>query len=441
MAHAHAHTAVQPESLAATFEAFRKEPVFAAGGINALREAAFARFLAAGFPTTKLEEWRHTNVAPLAQTEFGRAPIGEVSRAAVEPLLFAAEIPHRVVLVNGRWSAALSSLAGLPAGVSVRSLREAIAAGDAAVHATLTDAPPLTPFVDLNTALVEDGVVVTIQPGVIVSEPLHIVSITTAAPRAMVICPRILIQAGEHSQSYFVESYAGVSSVTSFTNSVTSVDVAASALVDHVKLQREQASTFHLGAMFARVGRAGVFRSHAVTLGGKISRNDIVSTLAGEGAECTLDGLYVADGDTLVDTHTTIDHAMPHCPSHELYKGILTGKARAVFNGKIVVRQDAQTTNAKQTNKALLLSDEAQINTKPQLEIFADDVKCTHGAAIGQLDEDAMFYMQARGISFADARNLLIHAFAGEVLDGVREEVVRERAMRLLEDKLSLWKA
>jgi Fe-S cluster assembly protein SufD len=192
--------------------------------------------------------------------------------------------------------------------------------------------------------------------------------------------------------------------------------------------------------MFARVGRAGVFRSHAVTLGGRISRNDIVSTLAGEGGECTLDGLYVADGDTLVDTHTTIDHAMPHCPSHELYKGILTGKARAVFNGKIIVRQDAQKTNAKQTNKALLLSEEAQINTKPQLEIFADDVKCPHGAAIGQLDEDAMFYMQARGIAAVDARNLLIHAFAGEVLDGVREEVVRERAMRLLEDKLSLWK-
>ncbi len=157
-----------------------------------------------------------------------------------------------------------------------------------------------------------------------------------------------------------------------------------------------------------------------MTLGGRIARNDIVATLAGDGAECTLDGLYVADGDTLVDTHTTIDHAMPHCPSHELYKGILSGRARAVFNGKIIVRQDAQKTNAKQTNKALLLSDDAQINTKPQLEIFADDVKCTHGAAIGQLDEDALFYLQARGIAADDARNLLIHAFAGEVLDGVK---------------------
>jgi len=212
-------------------------------------------------------------------------------------------------------------------------------------------------------------------------------------------------------------------------------------MVDHVKFQREQPSVFHMSATFARVDRAGRFTSHAVTLGGKIARNDIMSTLAGDGAECTLDGLYVADGDSLVDTHTTIDHAMPHCPSHELYKGILSGRARAVFNGKIIVRQDAQKTNAKQTNKALLLTDDAQVNTKPQLEIFADDVKCTHGAAIGQLDEDAMFYMQARGIAAADARNLLIHAFAGEVLDGVKEDIIRDRAMRLLEEKLALAKA
>jgi Fe-S cluster assembly protein SufD len=239
---------------------------------------------------------------------------------------------------------------------------------------------------------------------------------------------------------FIVESYAGLAGTTTLTNAVTQVELEEGAVVDHVKFQREQKSAFHMAATYARVGRGGNFSSHAVTLGGRIARNDIGATLAGEGAECRLDGLYVADADSLVDTHTTIDHAMPHCPSHELYKGILADKAQAVFNGKIIVRQDAQKTNAKQTNKALLLSDDARINTKPQLEIFADDVKCTHGAAIGQLDEDALFYMQARGISAADARNLMIHAFAGEVLDSVKEEVVRERAMRLLEEKLSLWK-
>jgi Fe-S cluster assembly protein SufD len=253
-------------------------------------------------------------------------------------------------------------------------------------------------------------------------------------------CPRIVISAGEQSQVFVVESYGGVAGGSTLTNAVTQVDVAPGAMVDHVKLQREPDSAFHMASLFACIGRAGTFTSHAVTLGGRIARNDIVATLAGDGAECTLNGLYVADGQTLVDTHTTIDHAMPHCPSHEVYKGILSGRAQAVFNGKIIVRPDAQKTNARQTNKALLLSDSAQINTKPQLEIFADDVKCTHGAAIGQLDEDAMFYMQARGIAAEDARNLLIHAFAGEVLDGVKEGVVREQAMRLLEEKLSLWK-
>jgi Fe-S cluster assembly protein SufD len=266
------------------------------------------------------------------------------------------------------------------------------------------------------------------------------VCVCPQAASPIMVAPRIQIRAGEQSQAFIVESYGSVAGEAVFTNAVTIIDVAAGAMIDHVKLQREAATSFHLAAMFARVGRAATFRSHAVTLGAKIARNDLVATLAGEGAECTLDGLYVAGGDSLVDTHTTIDHAMPHCPSHELYKGILADRARAVFNGKIIVRQDAQKTNAKQTNKALLLSDDAQVNTKPQLEIFADDVKCTHGAAIGQIDEDAMFYMQARGIGANDARNLLIHAFAAEVLDGVREDVVRERAMRLLEEKLSLWK-
>jgi Fe-S cluster assembly protein SufD len=190
--------------------------------------------------------------------------------------------------------------------------------------------------------------------------------------------------------------------------------------------------------MFVRTGRGGTFTSQAVTVGGRIARNDIVSVLDGDGAECTLNGLYVAGGEALVDTHTTIDHAQPHCPSHEVYKGILTGRARAVFNGKIIVRQDAQKTDAKQTNKALLLTDEAQINTKPQLEIFADDVKCTHGAAIGQLDEDALFYLKARGISAIDARNMLIHAFAGDVLNGVRSDELRATAMALVEEKLGL---
>ena len=219
---------------------------------------------------------------------------------------------------------------------------------------------------------------------------------------------------------------------------VVDVRVAAGGHLRHVKFERETAAVFHLAATTIDVGRAGVYDSRALTFGGRIVRNDIVARLSGEGAECTLDGLYVSDGETLVDTHTTIDHAQAHCPSHEVYKGILAGSAQAVFNGKIIVRPGAQKTDAKQTNKALLLSDGARINTKPQLEIFADDVKCTHGAAIGQLDEDALFYLRARGIAGLDARNLLIHAFAGEVIDEVTIPAVRDAALHAMEAKLSL---
>jgi Fe-S cluster assembly protein SufD len=248
----------------------------------------------------------------------------------------------------------------------------------------------------------------------------------------------VVIHVGEAAQVSFVESYAGIGDSSSLTSAVTDIRVEPGAVVDHVKMQREPASAFHMANLAIWLGRSSTFTSQALTFGGRISRNDITATLDGEGAECTLNGLYVATGDSLVDTHTTIDHAKPHCPSHEVYKGILGGRARAVFNGKILVRPDAQKTDAKQTNRALLLTDDAQVNTKPQLEIFADDVKCTHGAAIGQLDDDAMFYLRARGIDARAARIMLIHAFAGQILDGIKAQVVRDVAMHIVDRQLSL---
>ena len=236
---------------------------------------------------------------------------------------------------------------------------------------------------------------------------------------------RALIVAGDRSQARIIETSAGPNGASYFTNAVTEVFVGEGAVVDHYKVQQESLKAFHIASMHVHSGRNANFSSHSFSLGGQIVRNDVVAVLDGEGAECTLNGLYLADGDRLVDNHTAIDHAKPHCPSHEIYKGILGGKARAVFNGKIVVRQDAQKTDAKQTNRALLLSDDASINTKPQLEIFADDVKCTHGAAIGQLDEDAIFYLQARGLTYFEARDMLIHAFAGDILDRVKIEPLR----------------
>jgi Fe-S cluster assembly protein SufD len=397
--------------------------------IAELREHAQTEFARAGYPTTREEEWRFTNVAPIAEAPFAPAPAVEPSRKAIEPFLFDGAIRNQLVVVNGRVSKALSSISALPKGVSVDQSNDAIAAAESA-KSTL-------PFVAQNTSLFEQGIVVSVAPNTIVDEPLHILFVNSPGSARAIAATRLLIAVGEHSQITLVESYAGVAGKgVGFTNAVTDVVVSASAIVDHYKVQREAETSFHVAATFVHLGRSATFSSQSFTLGGRLVRNDIFATLDGEGAECTLNGLYLAGGDALVDNHTSIDHAKPHCPSHEVYKGILSGKAKAVFNGKIVVREDAQKTDAKQTNKALLLSDDATINTKPQLEIFADDVTCTHGAAIGQLDDDAMFYLRARGIAERDARDILIHAFAGEILQHVAVDAVRAKIEKAVFAKL-----
>ncbi len=424
------------ETYAADFEAFRATPAFGPEWLRTARTAAFARFLERGFPTTRDEEWKFTSVAPIAATAFRRVTGGpRVTAADLEPFLFTTAFAMQAVVVNGRLSSELSSLEHLPEGVTVSGMAEA-----------MTDQPPLEgpslksdhPFVLLNTAFCEGGVFIHIAPKAIVTEPIHVLFISAPGAEPGLVAPRLFIVAGEQSQTSIVENYVGVGAAPVLTTAVTEVLLGPGAMVDHVKVQRETAEAFHMASTFVHLHRASTFTSQAITFGGRIARNDITATLAGDGAECTLNGLYVADGDTLVDTHTTIDHAMPHCPSHEVYKGILAGRAKAVFNGKIIVRPDAQKTDAKQTNKALLLSDESGINTKPQLEIFADDVKCTHGAAIGQLDADQLFYLRARGIGQLDARNMLIHAFASDVLNGIKHDAVRARLEEVLVQKLHL---
>jgi Fe-S cluster assembly protein SufD len=243
---------------------------------------------------------------------------------------------------------------------------------------------------------------------------------------------RTLIVAEAHSQARIAQTFLGAAGEAHFTNAVTEVALGENATLDLYTDQRETDTAFHVASLHVRLARNATFRSRAVTLGGRLLRNDIFAVLGGEGAHCALDGCYLVDGDRLVDNHTTIDHATPHCTSHELYKGILDGKARAVFNGRIIVREDAQKTDAKQTNRALLLSDEAQVNSNPQLEIFADDVKCTHGAAIGQLDDEALFYLRARGLTLREARDMLIHAYAGEVLEGITVEALKQQLEREL---------
>jgi Fe-S cluster assembly protein SufD len=398
-----------------------------------LRDHAASRFVALGFPTPRDEEWRFTNVAPIASSEFRPAPAARLASDALSGFLYA-DAPVRLVVVNGRFAPELSRARGLPKGVRAGSLATAATEQADIVGRYLGQLADVNTraFAALNTAFTHDGAYVYVPDGVILEQPIQIMFVSMGDGAPTMSHPRSLIVAGDGSQLQVVESYLSAPGLKHFTNAVTEVVAGENAVIDHYKVEEESTDAFHVASMHIHAARSSNVSTHAFTLGGRFVRNDILAVLDGEGAECTLSGLYVADGDRLVDTHTTIDHAKAYCPSHEVYKGIIGGHARAIFNGKIIVRQDAQKTNAKQTNRALLLSDHATINTKPQLEIFADDVKCTHGAAIGQLDEDAIFYLRARGLTFFEARDMLIHAFAGEILERVRIEPLK----RALEGEL-----
>jgi Fe-S cluster assembly protein SufD len=391
-----------------------------------LRDRAASRFATLGFPTVRDEDWRFTNVSPLAATEFRQAaPVVDIA-AALEASPFA-HVGWRLVVLNGRFSAELSRLEHLPTGVRAGSLAAAFTEHADVVpryFGQLADFNARA-FAALNTALAADGAYLYVPDGTVLEQPLQILYVSAGGGEQEMIQARTLLVAGERSQARIVETYAALRTTTYFTNAVSEFFTGDGAIIDHYKVQQEALEAFHIGSLHVNAQRGANFASHSFSLGGKFVRNDALAVLDGEGAEVTLNGLYLADGERLVDNHTEIDHAKAHCPSHEVYKGILGGKARAIFNGKIIVRPDAQKTNAKQTNRALLLSDDASINTKPQLEIFADDVKCTHGAAIGQLDEDAIFYLRARGLTYFEARDMLIHAFAGEILEQVRIEPLR----------------
>jgi Fe-S cluster assembly protein SufD len=393
-------------------------------GWAALRSAAMERFVELGLPTLHDEEWRFTPLTALTDTPFQLpAATPQLTADALQRLLLPPTGPATtVVFVNGRYAPQLSSQIALPEGVFVGSLavcRERI--GHALAKIGSYDD---SPFVALNTAFLRDGTCVFLPRGTVLREPLHLVNVAVVEDEPIVFHPRTLIVCEANSQATILQSYVGGDG-TYFANAVTEVVLGPNAHLDHYKLQRESKQAVHFETLQVRLDRSSNFSSQAITLGGALVRNEIGALLAAEGCECTLNGLYVAGDSQLVDNRTSIDHAMPRCASHELYKGILDGKAKGVFNGKIFVRQDAQKTDAKQTNKTLLLSDDATINTKPQLEIFADDVKCTHGATVGQLAGDAVFYLRTRGIGLEEARAMLTYAFANDILQRIKIEPLR----------------
>lgn len=419
------------ERYIATFRERRTAGACGPAWLEELRQAAMASFAAIGFPTTKNEDWKYTNIEPVVSLPFvsgngevKRLDAAEIfSKACVDP-----DAP-RLVFVNGAYAPELSSVESLPSGVRVASLAQLIERNDPTLAAGLGRCADhrRQAFVALNTAFLKDGAVISVAPGCRLSEPIYLVFAASARERRIVIYPRTLITLGAGSEVKIVESYASVNGGTYFCNAVTELVFEADANVEHYRLQREGTAAFHVGTLDARLARGCRLTAHSVTLSGLLVRNNVHVLLDGEGAECVLNGLYLGDGKQHMDNLTEIEHAKPRATSLELYKGILNGASHGVFNGKIIVHKDAQKSDARQTNKNLLLSAEATVNTKPQLEIYADDVKCTHGSTIGQLDPDALFYLRSRGLGLEEARSLLSFAFASDVVGRISIDPLRRR--------------
>jgi Fe-S cluster assembly protein SufD len=402
-----------------------------------LRNQAFTRFMQRGFPDQKQERWRFTDVSALAQAGLRRAAdfAGESRSTAGESI--AGPAAYRLVFINSRFSSTHSRLpqpgdsfsiqrmAGLENGVLER------------VRARMSETLAETeePFALTNAALANDGVVIVIPDNLTLLVPIEIVS-HVDAPEAVSVHPRILLLMGSNAQAVLVESYTGGEKGAYFTNPLVDVVVGAGSKLDHYVLQRESPSAHHISYTRSSIGSDSHYSRFDLDFGGRLVRHDLVAEMVGQGATASLYGLYMPAGHQHVDYHTSLRHIQPHTFSRQLYKGVLQDKAHSVFNGRIFVAREAQRTDAIQHNKNLLLSDEALADSQPQLEIFADDVRCTHGGTIGQLDLDGLFYLQARGIGAEQARRIMVHAFAGEITGEIKLDSLRERIGALVAERL-----
>jgi len=416
------------------YQAFSRAARGTPSWLDSIRQCAFKRFQALGFPTTKNEDWHFTSVAPIVEAAYQprTAPGGDVKPADLAPFTFGASDWPTIVFVNGVFAPALSSLDALPDGVKVYDMATAFRTGDALVERHLSKLAEyeLSTFTALNSAFVSDGAVVRVAKEFEVDRPIHILFVSDAIAAKTQSNPRTLIVAERNSKATVIESYVATGEASYFTNAVTEVLLEDGANLSHLKIQRESPRAFHVGTIEAEQKRDSHYQSFSFSTGAALSRTNIYTTLDGEGAGATLNGLYMLDDEQHCDHQTKIEHAQPNCFSRELYKGVLDGASHGVFNGKVYVDPIAQKTDGKQTNKVLLLSERAQVDTKPQLEIFADDVKCTHGATVGRVDETALFYMKSRGVNKELARRLLTYAFAAEVLETIEVEAVRQELER-----------
>jgi len=424
-----------PSSIEVYREDFEKQPS-GPEWLEDLRRRGISRFEALGYPTTKNEDWHFTSVAPIAERTFRLPALHSASAlglkaADLERFGFGQADWHRLVFINGVFDESLSSFEDGGNGVSVGSLAEATQSGEPAVEQHLGKVAKFeqATFTALNTAFISDGAFIELANDAVVEQPIHLVFVSGGES---VSHPRNLIVAGRHSRAAIIESYVSLRNGEYFTNPVTEIVVGEGAHIDHYKLQRESEAAFHVGTVQAREERNSQLHSFSFAVGGALARTNVYTSLDGDAATCTLNGLYLTDGTQHIDNQTSIEHIAPNCPSHEVYKGVLDGRSHGVFNGKVYVHPEAQKTDGKQSNNNLLLSPSARVDTKPQLEIFADDVKCTHGATVGRLDELAMFYLNSRGIGRERARTLLTYAFAADVLETIELEPLKQELEKLV---------
>jgi len=413
------------ESFAALEAARTDEPAW----LGASRKAAIARFAELGFPSRRHEEWKYTNPARIAKVPWLPADEAAPTRSQLASFgLPLAEGPH-LVFANGRFAPELSSLEGLDPSVTAASFRSLLASAPERLEPHLAHLGPFEDraFAALAGAFATDGAFVSVPRGIALTRPIYVVFVSLPGALPTAVHPRLLLVAEPSSRATLVEAHVGLGSGALLENSLAEVVVGENAGVEHVALQLEGAEATHIAHSHARIDRDGRFQSHLVSLGAALARHDVAGTLAAPGASCTLNGLYVATDGQHVDIRTTVDHRAPHGASRELYKGVLAGRSHGIFNGKVLVRREAQKTDAQQKNDNLLLSAEAEVDSKPQLEIEADDVRCSHGSTIGQLDAEALFYLRARGLDPHDARGLLTRAFAAQITDALPIAVLRER--------------
>jgi len=405
--------------------------------LRKLRQDGFVRFSEAGFPTTRDEDWRFTNPGPISKTAFHLARNGHSlpSLKEIEPFRIPG-VGCQLVFVDGRYAEKLSSIGKLAAGVTVGNLAAEIARDPAAIenHLGRYLNTQRDSFGALNTAFLEDGAYVRVARGVVAADPIAVLYVSTQHDSPTVNHPRNLFVAEENSQVTLVEDYVSLGGGEALCNTVTELVAGDHSVVSHYMIEREHTGAFNVSTLRIQQGRTADVASHSVLLGGALVRNNVHPVLAGEGGECLINGLFIGSGRQHLDNYMLVEHASPHCGSRQFYNGILDGHAHGVFHGRIIVHKDAQKTDAKQTNRNLLLSDSAQIDTKPQLEIYADDVKCTHGATIGQMEESALFYLRSRGIDEVSARRLLLVAFASECMDRMKEGPVRTHIENLIHD-------